>query len=544
MANDTKLNAVVSLTDRMSKPLKGINKQLKGFSSPLKSLSAQFKQMDRLSGFKNLRSGLAGVGRQVRNLGIVSAGVAVAGFASLNRLAQSGDAIVKMSSQYDMSTKQIQEYIFMAERSGVSTEAITDSMKEFTKRLSEARQGEGELYNQLMKVNPEFLEQILAINDNGEAYDYLLTQMSKLPTQQQQILLGDKAMGASGEELVKIVSAGADAMEALRMEAHKYGAVLSDEVLQQSAQFQDQMTNTRSILKTLTFSIGGGLMPVITELTQKLTAWYSGNKKIIDQRMQDVGRRMADGLRKFVAWAGETIPKVASVVQNLGGLKTVAIGVAAVIAGPLVSALATLSVALLTTPVGWFITAIGAIIGLGGMMIGAWNPIEKFFPNLWNGIVDTVGRAIYTIVELMKKTSPLGIIVENWEPITQFFSDMWGGIQKIFDDGMAKIQPIIDKLSAAAETITKPVKKLFEFGSKSVDAVGDMAGNAVSGAKGVWNSLTGDRNINSGGKQSTDVGGRVEFVVTQGEPPRLKSMKPNNPNVPFDFYAGNSLVGM
>ena len=58
---DLKLKAVISVADKMSAPLRKMNKQLKDMQRPMKALQSQMKQFDRLSGLKGLRRGVGGL---------------------------------------------------------------------------------------------------------------------------------------------------------------------------------------------------------------------------------------------------------------------------------------------------------------------------------------------------------------------------------------------------------------------------------------------------------------------------------------------------
>lgn len=540
---DTKLTAVIQLADKLSKPLKGINDRLQNSQKPIKGLSNQLGRLDRVSGLKNLRSSLGGVAGQLGKLGLIGAGGIGAMVAAVNKLSKSGDEVIKTATNFDISTDKLQEYRFIAERSGVSQGAVNKSMQAFTKRLAEARNGTGELFGLLKDVNPEFLKQLLAIEDNGEAYDLLIKKMAALPEQQRQILLGDKAFSEAGRELVKITSQGADAIEALRKEAHKYGAVIGEETLKKSAEFQDNMTNLGSIAKNLAFSFGQEMMPAIQGIVTSMTAWGAENKELIKTKLTEVAKKMADAIKRLGDNLPGIIDSVVKFVDSVGGMKTILIAAAAIITGPLISALATLSAVLLTTPIGWFVVAGAAIAGVAAMIMGKWNPIEKFFPNLWSGIIDTVGGSIDWLINIHKKLNPYVLIYKAWEPLTQFFTDIWDGIKAAFKSGWETIKPIIDTLSKAAETLTAPVKKLFEFGSNTAGAVSDFAGDAVGGVKSFFGGGERERQSILSGNQRTQVGGQVTVKIDSEGRPRVQQVRSDNPSVGLNVDAGMSLIG-
>ena len=103
MANEAKLQAVIALTDKMSKPLKDVNTKLRNLQKPFKSLQGQLKQFDRLSGFNKLRSGLGSLIGQTAKLG-AAAGVAAAGIGYMvSKTAGQGDKMAKNAPIYGKS---------------------------------------------------------------------------------------------------------------------------------------------------------------------------------------------------------------------------------------------------------------------------------------------------------------------------------------------------------------------------------------------------------------------------------------------------------
>lgn len=570
---DAKLNAIVMLSDRMSKPLKGLNKQLRDMQRPFKALSSQVRQLDRLGGFKQLRQGLGGVARIVGRGGAIGGAALVGGFTALAK------GVVDTSAQFEKyeavltsiegsneKAKQSMAWVEeFAKQTPFRMESVMDSfvslktfgidpmdgsMQALVDASAKMGGSQEHLAGIILGVGQAWTkgklqgEEALQLIERGiPVWDLLANASNKTAVELQEMSSKGQLGRDAIAQLIKAMGSGAIGASAQQM--NTWNGLMSNLVDQwdrfklligSSGIFDVLRNNMEELLKTVEeMSKNGQLQKVAESLSNMMVSGFETGKAF--------AKDLIPAMKRFAEWVKEVSPKMVKFVDSIGGLKTVAIGIAAVIAGPLISALATLSVALLTTPVGWFIMAVGAIVGAAGMIVGAWNPIEKFFPNLWDGIVNTVGRAIHEMVQLFLNFTPMGLIIKHWEPITNFFSDMWESISGIFDAGLKKIQPIIDTLTGVADAITKPYKKLFELGGDVVGAAKEGAGNVVSGAKNLWGRVSGDGGINSK-RQGTDVGGRIEMVVTQGEPPRVKSMKSNNPNVPFDVYAGMSGVGM
>jgi phage-related minor tail protein len=293
----------------------------------------------------------------------------------------------------------------------------------------------------------------------------------------------------------------------------------------------------------LAFSFGQEMMPAIQGIVTSMTEWGAQNKELIKTKLQEVAEKIAQSIKTL----GENLPgiidRVSRFVDAIGGMKTVLIGAGLVITGPLISAIATLSATLLTTPVGWFIGAVGLIAGAGAMIMGKWNPVEKFFPDLWDGIVEHVGGTIYKMVELFQNFTPAGLIIKHWDPLTDFFSDTWQNILKIFEAGMAKVMPIVNKLTKVADKVTKPVKKLFEFGGNAADAVTGAASDAYNGVRNFFGGDDTPRESILPKGQATQVGGQVTVKIDSEGRPKVQQVRSDNPSVGIDVDAGMSLVG-
>jgi phage-related protein len=225
-------------------------------------------------------------------------------------------------------------------------------------------------------------------------------------------------------------------------------------------------------------------------------------------------------------------------------MKTVLIAAGLVITGPLLGAIATLSTALLTTPVGWFIGAVGLLAVAAYKLYKTWKPVIGLFAEIWGGIInDTVKPAIETLKTLIMSFDPKELIMKHWEPLTQFFSDTWESILGIFEAGMAKVMPIVNKLTAVADKVTKPVKSLFEFGGNAADAVTGVAGDAISGVKSFFGGGDSPRESILSGNQRTQVGGQVSIKIDSEGRPKVQQVRSDNPSVGLDVDAGMSLVG-
>lgn len=526
---DAKLNAVVTLSDRMSRPLKGLNKQLRDMQRPFNSLSGQVRQLDRLSGLKGLRQGLAGVARIVGRGGIIGGTALVGGFAALAK------SVIDISAQFEKyeavltsiegsnekakaSMKWVQDFatttpfqIDAVMQSFVSLKTFgLDPMDGTMQALidSSAKMGGSQEHLQgiILAVGQAWTkgklqgEEALQLIERGvPVWDLLAKASGKTAVEMQEMatkgMLGRDAI----EQLINAM--GQDALGASAEQMKTWNGMMSNLADQwmrfkiligDSGMFDVLRENLKNLLSTVDrMASNGQLKQLAQSISDMMVSGFETGKAF--------AKDLIPAMKSFVQWVKVTAPRVASFIDAIGGIKTVAIGVAAVLSGPLLLAVATLGKALLFTPVGLAITAT-----VGGIML------------------------------LVKAVQA---IIENWEPIKQFFSDLWTSIGEIFKKGLEKIQPIIDTLTNVAGAIATPYKKIFELGGTAVGAAKEGASNALNGVK---NFFGGD-NINSG--NNSRVSSEVTLKVESKEKVTLKKIRKDK-NSEVNFYAGNSMMGM
>lgn len=495
---DLKLKALISVANKASGPLRAINADLNKMRAPIRTLSRQVKALDRASGLRELRRGIGGVTREMARMGAIGAGAAAAVFAGVNKLSKTGDEIIKFSNASGIATDELQEWRFVAERTGVPVTALNKSMLAFTKRMGEARNGTGELFSLLNKTNPEFLQQLLAIEDNAEAFEFLVNGMGKLETQQKRILLADKAFSQSGRQLVKINAETAESIAKMRKEARDYGGVLDKETLLQSAQFQDEMTNVGVMVKGVAFALGSEMIPAIKDLLVGLRKWYLANKEAIKPEIAKFAKQAAASIKEFAKWVVNVAPVVGRFIQSIGGLKTVAIGLGLVLAGPLLSAVAALGAALLATPLGLFITGITLLTKLGLTLYDNFELVRV--------VIDSIGDSIFGLLK--------GIASAN-----------------------NKLQGLINDAKSLGSN-------LFNGGDlfAAVPKTGNESGRNRGQQKSLIQSANSAGALGQGQPPTAEVAGKIQVVIDSEGVPRVKSAKSANPKVGFDVDAGVSFA--
>ena len=345
------VKALIGVTDRVSRPLEQMNKRIRATLAPIERLRKTRMNLSRSLGLDRVSRSFGALRGQVSGLlgplGALGAGLGVAGVISFTqRYSEAGDQIAKTARLVGLSAEAFQELQFAAERSGVASGTFSQSMKAFTKRLGEARQGTGSLNSFMEKLDPSIRKNVLAAESSEEAFRRLTFAMSKLTSEEDRAALASAAFSRAGLEMVNLMSGGVGAVDALRQQMRDLGGVMSGEAAEDAEAYRDSVTNFHTALGGLTNMIGARLMPVLTPFLDRITASvaeFNGSSEAVaglEETMKTL-RETLDGvsLKGIIDGIAAFGAAVSDVVRFVGGWENALIGLAIVMNGPLIGAL-------------------------------------------------------------------------------------------------------------------------------------------------------------------------------------------------------------
>ena len=552
---DTKLTAVIQIADKMSKPLKGLNNNLKNMQRPIRGLQNQIRQFDRLTGLKNLRQQLGGIGRMLGRGGLIGGTAVVGGLSVLTK------SVIDISAQFEKyeavltsiegnneTAKKSMDWVQdFAAKTPFQLNAVMDSfvslktfgldpmdgsMQAIVDASAKMGGSQEHLKGIILGLGQAWTkgklqgEEALQLIERGiPVWDLLAKASNKTAVELQEM----SSKGQLGRDAISalIKAMGADSIGASAEQMKTWNGLMSNLADQwdrfklligSSGIFDVLRDSMKNLLVTVDkMASNGQLKELAKSISDMMVSAFNSGKAF--------SKELIPALRNMGAWLAETWPKVKSFVEAIGGMKTVLIAAGLIIAGPLLSAAVGLigPLTLLATTVATLVTP--AIIAMGKAML--MNPIGL--------AVTAIAAAAY-------------LIYKNWEPIKDFFTGLWDGITETFQKGMEKIQPIIDILTNAAKTLAAPVKKLFEFGSNTANAVTGAAGDAFDATKSFL-GFGGDeqqqpRQSILSGSNKVDTGGVMEIRIKSDVPASVEKAKPNNSAMQYNTDVGYSLVGM
>lgn len=512
MARRFSVEAAFSVIDRMTKPLRKMRRKVKNFTKASSLRVAKLGKAFFKTGAMMGKAFAAGAAIGAAALG-----------ASILKTAELGDEAAKTARRLGISAEALQEFRFAADRQGVSAETLNSSFLALQKRVGELKSGTGSLYGFLKKTGDKaFARQLLMAKDTGEAFEMVTKKAATISDPLKRAAFAAAAFSRSGVKMLSFMEAGTEGIKQLRLEARKYGAVISDEAAGQSEIFIDSLTNLKSSIAGIGKTFSSKLIPFLSVLMQRFADFWALNKKGISLGMdkflsflvvtfQEIKPGVValwNSLKRlfglFFDAVGSILPefdsqaiKLSDVINMLTGalivladagaeafqfiekispflkpfLATLMLYKGIVIAITLVTKgwaiiQGILNAVMAVNPISLIILGIAALIVTIVMLIKHWDTVVAVFKTgvemIWgflSGLLDNPFFAAIGVVFLPFLAIP-ALIVKHWEPIKTFFAGLWDWLSQIFVAGIDFIGNIFQKLP---EIVKKELEPLISF---------------------------------------------------------------------------------
>lgn len=251
------------------------------------------------------------------------------------------------------------------------------------------------------------------------------------------------------------------------------------------------------------------------------------NEMAANGKLKEWANKFSDGLMAAMkdAWAfAKVLKKVmlqvgAALVwmrDLFGGWRPVIYGIIAIMAGPLLVAIAGVTQAIIAlgiafgfTPIGWALAGIAAIVAIAWQWYKHWASIKV----LWNDIVAAISGAA-------------GVIYKVWEPISKWWHGMIDSIGNALDRMVQRVAKAVAWLKGLVSWIP---------------GMGDDGTASAGAARGPVSTMGGKaqtvRYPGAAGRQA-EVGGTIRVQIDSEGRPKVKEVRRDKGDVNFDVDAG------
>ncbi len=460
---DLKLSLIVEALDRATGPLRKIGASLRGLEERAGSLGKSFRSLELPS---LLGGGLA-------------AGAAVAAGAGLFELtkhvAELGEHAELTAQKTGLSTTEIQRLEYASTMASVATESLDTATRMFAMHVAAAARGSKAEVRSLAEFGVSIKDASGHLKPMGELIREVSEAFKAMPDGFIKTDAAMKLFGRSGADIIPLLNKGRLEIESWGDAAQKMGLIIDEVGVDKSVLFERALKSMNGAIEGMKIKIGLDLMPVMTQLTEKLAS--------VAMNMQpQVLKNFSDAMGKLIAQApgligafsqivdgiATLIPKVLKVTDAFGGLKSVVLVLAGVMALEFAGSIAgsvtalwglagALNLAKAAAGVAFLWDLIAGFVALAPAGELATAAMLSFDAAMDANPIGLMVLAIEALVALA------GVVIANWAPLSKWWSGFWDGLVKTFSDGWRRLWSGIPdwarkllKLGAIGVAITNP----------------------------------------------------------------------------------------
>lgn len=460
---EARLSIVIRTVDKATARINAIAAKLGALTKPFRDFGDALTELREKSGIDDVIGGFKGVGSAIGDiLGklLVVGGAIAAATAGMLSLVDHFDELGDKAEAIGVGVDFLAQMRYAAERSGASVESLDSGLQSFAKSLGQARAGTGRMAAFLAKVSPALLSQLKAAKGNEEAFNLLAGAMGKLEDPAKKAALAQATLGDTA--LAPLFAKGPKGIQELR-DRYLELAGSQEAAAGEAGKTDDAMKDLKASTDGVKAALVEGLAPALTVIITRMREWFTAHREDVKTWAIALGKRIPAAFSALVRAVSAVVDTIRPFVDSTTKLKIIAVALAGVIVGPLISSIYALGVALLTTPVGWIVAGIAAIAAGAYLLIDNWDAVSGFFSDLWETVTGGFTWA-KTIIKLA--IAPIlgfpAMIIAAWDAIGGFFEGLWGGIVGVFESAWGIIKEIVDKVVGAVEAVTDAVGFLGE----------------------------------------------------------------------------------
>ena len=274
--------------DIVTLPFQGLKRGLSSIFSTLGNglkQTAQFKALSRLFGkIKNSKFG-EGVSKWAgsiktaikESIGAIKAWVktiiyvagAITGVVfSVSKL---GDSIDKGSQRMNMSAEQYQKWAYAMKLSGSSIEELREGYNQMSGQISQAVNGTKESQKAFQRLGVNLKDTKGNLRSTGDIFEDVVVSLQNMDNATERTALAYKLFGESVSKLNPLLNNNANFLREVVRTQNALGSQMSDNLVAQSAKFQDAITTLGQAWQGFTNLLGETFLPII----QKIVVWIT-----------------------------------------------------------------------------------------------------------------------------------------------------------------------------------------------------------------------------------------------------------------------------
>lgn len=442
----TDVNNAKGALNGMESELKKTNSDIENFDENSKRASSSAQKLagdinDKITG-----------GLKKLTLGFTAA---VAGMSALFfKTTENADQIQTAADVYGMTAERIQELTYVGKKLDVELDTITKAQQLLTKNMYLAKDGTGAQAEAFNELKVSVVDSNGKLKDAKDVMGEAIDKLGLMANETERDALAQKIFGKSAMELNPLIKAGSAEIANLTDEAHKSGAVMSNETVAGLDKFGDSVEGIKLSIKGM---IGSALSPIVPKLQEMADRFKNMNTKpftdaigwIIDNGSTII-KVLVGGAAALVSWKIATAAVlVVQIAHNAQLIVSAALhgGQAAAVTAA-TNAQWGLNAAMAANPIGLVITAVIALIAIIGSLMSKQKSAAAAAKEAAEAEIKAAEEARQKIIEENRKIyeSKRTELESKISAEDAYYEKQKTLAQKEFDDELQKGQKKLDNL--------------------------------------------------------------------------------------------------
>lgn len=218
------------------------------------------------------------------------------------------DDILTMATTTGMSTKNLQQYKYMADLIDVSLDTLTGSMTKLTSTMSKANKGNATAVKTFEDLGVAITDSNGQLRSTEDVFNDVVDALGRIENETERDAKAMDIFGKSAKELNPLIEAGADRLRDLAEQADETGYVLTGASLEALGKQQDAMDKFDKTVEGLSNRFAVGLAPSIETAYNKLDEIAASPK--VRQAMDDVSEAIGSVIEGAVGLAEKALPYI------------------------------------------------------------------------------------------------------------------------------------------------------------------------------------------------------------------------------------------
>lgn len=175
-----------------------------------------------------------------------------------------------LSEVTGQSTDELQEFNYMSKFLGVSTDQLSDGLKEITNKMQEARDGSADAADAFHRLGIRVTDSRGELRDASDVFYEVIDALGEMRNKTERDATAMDLLSESARNFNPLINRGSEVLKAYAEEAHNTGYVLSEDTLKALTQVDDAYQHMLLSQEASKNQLAEEFAPYLTEFYQNL----------------------------------------------------------------------------------------------------------------------------------------------------------------------------------------------------------------------------------------------------------------------------------